>query len=221
VGEPGVGEPGVGEPGVGEPGVGGHAASHAAAAPAGLSPRVSSGDRVYGNTGISCIAGLNVHSGSTYYLILPGHCTASASAWYTSPTMTSATYIGPSVASSFPGDDYGLVRYDNPAIPHPSTFTGVGNAFVGESVCVKTRTTGTHCGTVTALNQTVNYGQDGIVTGLIRTNVCSEPGDDGAVLYSGTIAIGLLSGGSGNCTSGGTTFFQPLAEVLAAYGLTV
>ncbi|MEU1394674.1 hypothetical protein ABZ403_01030 [Micromonospora zamorensis] len=27
--------------------------------------------------------------------------------------------------------------------------------------------------------------------------------------------------GSGNCTSGGTTYYQPIAEVLAAYGLTL
>jgi streptogrisin C len=31
----------------------------------------------------------------------------------------------------------------------------------------------------------------------------------------------VLSGGSGNCTSGGTTFFQPVNEILAVYGLTL
>jgi hypothetical protein len=29
------------------------------------------------------------------------------------------------------------------------------------------------------------------------------------------------SGGSGNCTSGGTTFFQPVTEALSAYGVSV
>ena len=29
------------------------------------------------------------------------------------------------------------------------------------------------------------------------------------------------SGGSGNCTSGGVTFFQPITEILSAYGLSV
>ncbi|MFI8404604.1 serine protease, partial [Streptomyces sp. NPDC085463] len=29
------------------------------------------------------------------------------------------------------------------------------------------------------------------------------------------------SGGSGNCSSGGTTFFQPVTEALSAYGVSV
>ncbi len=37
---------------------------------------------------------------------------------------------------------------------------------------------------------------------------------------TGTI-LGILSGGTGNCTAGGTTYYQPIAEVLAAYGLTL
>lgn len=83
-------------------------------------------------------------------------------------------------------------------------------------------TTGVRCGTVTGLNQTVNYST-GVIYGLIRTNICAEPGDSGGPLYAastGTI-LGILSGGSGNCTSGGTTYYQPIAEVLAAYGLTL
>jgi hypothetical protein len=81
-------------------------------------------------------------------------------------------------------------------------------------------TTGVHCGTVLALNATVNYAE-GTVSGLIQTNICSEPGDSGAPLYDGTILLGLLSGGSGNCASGGISFFQPITEVLSAYGLSV
>ncbi|WP_244167373.1 trypsin-like serine protease, partial [Streptomyces mutomycini] len=68
---------------------------------------------------------------------------------------------------------------------------------------------------------TVNYGGGDIVYGMIRTNVCAEPGDSGGPLYSGTRAIGLTSGGSGNCSSGGTTFFQPVTEALSAYGVSV
>ena len=81
-------------------------------------------------------------------------------------------------------------------------------------------TTGVHSGTVTALNATVNYAE-GTVTGLIRTNVCAEGGDSGGSLFAGTKALGLTSGGSGNCTTGGTTFFQPVTEALSAYGVSV
>lgn len=82
-------------------------------------------------------------------------------------------------------------------------------------------TTGVHSGTVTGLNATVNYGGGDVVSGLIQTNVCAEPGDSGGSLFAGTKALGLTSGGSGNCSSGGTTFFQPVTEALSAYGVSV
>ena len=34
-------------------------------------------------------------------------------------------------------------------------------------------------------------------------------------------ALGLTSGGSGDCKKGGTTFFQPIIPALQAYGVTV
>lgn len=89
------------------------------------------------------------------------------------------------------------------------------------SVTRRGSTTGTHSGSVTGLNATVNYGNGDIVYGMIKTNVCAEPGDSGGPLHSGSKAIGLTSGGSGNCSSGGTTFFQPVTEALSAYGVSV
>jgi hypothetical protein len=62
---------------------------------------------------------------------------------------------------------------------------------------------------------------EGRVTGLTSTSVCSEPGSSGAPLYSGTQAQGVISGGSGNCQTGGTTFFQPINRILSTYGLTL
>jgi streptogrisin C len=62
---------------------------------------------------------------------------------------------------------------------------------------------------------------------MIRTNVCAEPGDSGGSLVTNpgsatTVrAVGLTSGGSGNCRSGGTTYFQPVTEALSANGLTL
>ena len=71
-----------------------------------------------------------------------------------------------------------------------------------------------------ALNATVNYAE-GQVRGLIRTNVCAQPGDSGGSLFAGSTALGLTSGGSGNCTTGGTTYFQPVTEALSVYGVSV
>jgi len=73
---------------------------------------------------------------------------------------------------------------------------------------------------VLAKNATVNYPQ-GTVTGLTRTNVCAEPGDSGGSWLSGSQAQGVTSGGSGNCTSGGIIYFQPVNEILSVYGLTL
>ena len=101
-----------------------------------------------------------------------------------------------------------------------ATITSAANAFVGEAVSRRGSTTGIHTGTVQALNATVNYAE-GTVTGMIQTNVCAEGGDSGGALYAGAVALGLTSGGSGNCSSGGTTYFQPVTEALAAYGVTI
>src|SRR5690606_21286178 len=98
--------------------------------------------------------------------------------------------------------------------------TGARNAVVGETVYRSGSTTGLRSGRVLSLNATVNYPQ-GTVSGLIRTNVCAEPGDSGGSLFAGTSALGLTSGGSGNCRTGGTTYFQPVTEALAAYGVSV
>ncbi|MDN3025843.1 S1 family peptidase [Streptomyces sp. S.PB5] len=184
---------------------------------------LSGGDAVYAS-GWRCSAGVNVQSGSTYYFITAGHCTEGASTWYTSSARS--TTIGPTAATSFPGNDFGLVRYANSAVPHPGTIgsveiTGATTAYIGQSVCRRGSTTGVRCGRVTGLNATVNYGGGEVVSGLIQTNICAEPGDSGGPLHAGDKVIGILSGGSGDCTVGGTTYYQPIQEALSTYGVTV
>lgn len=182
-------------------------------------PLLSAGDAIYGRQ-YRCSLGFNVAIGSTYYFLTAGHCGKLEDTWYTNSSRT--TLIGPTLNFSFPGNDYALVRYDNTSLSHPGGFT-IADASVGESVTRRGSTTGTHSGTVTALNVSVRYGGrlHGVVSGLIQTNVCAEPGDSGGPLYDGTKALGLTSGGSGDCTSGGTTFFQPVREAANAYGATV
>ncbi|SCK15643.1 S1 family peptidase [Streptomyces sp. WMMB 322] len=191
--------------------------------PGKFSKLLQGGDAIYASSW-RCSAGFNVRSGSTYYVVTAGHCTDGAGTWYSNSGRTSV--IGPTVGSSFPGNDYGLIRYSSSSASHPGTaggvdITGAANAYVGMSVTRHGSTTGTHSGTVTGLNATVNYGGGDVVYGMIQTNVCAEPGDSGGSLRSGNTAIGLTSGGSGNCTWGGTTFFQPVVEALNAYGVNV
>jgi streptogrisin B len=180
---------------------------------------LSDGAAIYGGQ-YRCSLGFNVVSGSTYYFLTAGHCGSLVSTWYTNSGHT--TLIGPTISFNFPGSDYALVRYDNTALSHPGGFT-VADPFVGESVKRTGSTSGTHSGTVTALNVTVRYSghPGGTVRGLIQTNVCAEPGDSGGPLYDGSKALGLTSGGSGNCTTGGTTFFQPARAAANAYGVTI
>ncbi|RMI31135.1 S1 family peptidase [Streptomyces triticirhizae] len=190
---------------------------------------LAGGDAIYADAGWRCSAGFNVSIGGAAYFLTAGHCTEGYPDWYTNSSLS--TYIGPSIDASFPGDDYGLVRYDNASVPRPGVvnlyngttrdITGAANATVGLSVTRSGSTTGVTSGTVTGLNATVNYGGGDIVSGLIQTNVCAEPGDSGGPLFSGNTAIGLTSGGSGNCSSGGTTFFQPVVEALNDYGATI
>jgi streptogrisin B len=189
---------------------------------------IAGGQAVYGGSA-RCSLGANVRQRGVAFFITAGHCTTTSATWYANAART--TVLGTRTGSSFPGNDYGIVRYTNTAIPHPSavytypgtvTINGPGNAVAGLAVCRSGSTTGVRCGFVTGLNATVNYPQ-GTVTGLIRTNICAEPGDSGGPLYVAATGqlIGILSGGSGNCTSGGTTFYQPIGEILIAYGITI
>jgi streptogrisin B len=180
-------------------------------------PLLAAGDAIYGGQ-YRCSLGFNVRKGSTYYFLTAGHCGKVAKTWYTNANHS--TLIGPTVDYSFPGNDYALVQYSNTSLSHPGGFTAA-NAFVGENVTRKGSTTGVHSGKVTALNVTVRYSGGGRVSGLIQTTVCAEPGDSGGPLYDGSKAIGLTSGGSGDCRTGGTTFFQPVTEAASTYGVTV
>ncbi|MET9592467.1 S1 family peptidase [Streptomyces sp. NPDC006516] len=188
-----------------------------------FSKLISGGDAIYASSW-RCSLGFNVRSGSTYYFLTAGHCTDGAGTWWSNSAHS--TVLGTTTGSSFPTNDYGIVRYTNTSVAKSGTvgsqdITSAADATVGMSVTRRGSTTGTHSGSVTGLNATVNYGGGDIVYGMIRTNVCAEPGDSGGPLYSGTRAIGLTSGGSGNCTTGGTTFFQPVTEALSAYGVSV
>lgn len=189
---------------------------------------IAGGQAIYGGSS-RCSLGANVRSGTTYFFVTAGHCTNLASTWYANASHT--TVLGTRTGTSFPGNDYGIVRYTNTAITHPSavytypgllTIKAAGTAPVGTLVCRSGSTTGVRCGYITALNATVFYAQ-GAVYGLIRTNICAEPGDSGGPLYIAAtgVIIGILSGGSGNCTTGGVTYYQPIGEILAVYGVTI
>jgi streptogrisin D len=190
--------------------------------PGTFSTKISGGAAIYSG-GYRCSLGFNVRSSSnTYYFLTAGHCGNIGTTWYSNSSLS--TVLGTRAGTSFPGNDYAIIRYTGSAT-HPSavggtTITGAATPAVGTTVTRTGSTTGTRSGRVTALNSTVNY-QEGSVSGLIRTTVCAEGGDSGGPLYGGSTAYGLTSGGSGNCSSGGVTYFQPVTEALSVYGVTV
>ncbi|WP_282701535.1 S1 family peptidase [Streptomyces sp. CC219B] len=188
-------------------------------------PFVAGGDAITGGTG-RCSLGFNVVKGGEPFFLTAGHCTEGITDWQDAD----GNALGSNEVSSFPDDDYGLVKY-TADVDHPSevnlyngsaqAISGAIDATVGMEVTRSGSTTQVHSGTVTGLDATVNYGNGDIVNGLIQTDVCAEPGDSGGSLFSGDKAVGLTSGGSGDCTSGGETFFQSVTEALSATGTEI
>ena len=193
-----------------------------------LSLFAEGGDAIFAG-GARCSLGFNVTTNSGPGILTAGHCAAAGRQW-------SLTQGGRPVAtlkqSTFPGTgDFALLTYDNAATSAPSVvdtgggrtvaITRAAGAQVGLQVSRMGSTTGLHSGRVTALNAAVNY-PEGRVTGLIQTTVCAEPGDSGGSLFTGDgSAIGVTSGGSGDCRTGGVTFFQPVTTALAAVGARI
>ena len=186
----------------------------------GASPIFTNGSR--------CSAGFNVTNGQTGFILTAGHCGPAGTPWFTDTS--GATSIGTTVQSSFPGNDFSLVRYDNTSLDQSSVLdvgngqavrvTGVGDPVVGQEVFRSGSTSGLRSGKVTGLNATVNY-PEGTVSGLVQTTVCAEPGDSGGPLFAQGVALGITSGGSGDCTKGGVTFFQPVTKALTALGVAI
>ncbi|MGW3445163.1 S1 family peptidase [Streptomyces sp. NPDC001076] len=177
------------------------------------------------STGGRCSAGFNVTNGTTDFILTAGHCGPANTVWF-DEGRGNDQQVGTTIDTQFPGNDFSLIQYANGKAGDNADVVAIGNGqgvritgaadpAVGEKVFRSGSTSGLHDGTVTALNATVNY-PEGTVTGLIQTNVCAEPGDSGGPLFSNGIALGVTSGGSGDCTTGGVTFFQPVTRAMAA-----
>jgi streptogrisin B len=187
---------------------------------------VRGGDMLYSSSGSRCRVGFNARHGAVRYALMPGHCVTSATVWYRDPARSQA--VGTSVSSSFPSNDYGIVRYyDHVFAPSEVaagtsviSITSARNPAVGERICMPGLSGGLRCGRVTAVNVTVNHSGS-TVYGLFSANLCMEPGETGGPGFNGSTALGIAVGGQGNCTTGGVTYFQPVVEILAAYGLTI
>lgn len=193
----------------------------AAEAPRTYAAGIVGGDPYFtGN--VRCSIGFSVHGG----FVTAGHCGGqgqSVRGW-------DGSHIGHFQGSSFPGDDLAWVNVGSgwwtepvvlgwDAIPD-RLVRGSNVAPVGSSICRSGSTTGWRCGTVLGHNETINY-EAGAVHEMTGTDACAEGGDSGGSFLTGDQAQGVTSGGHGNCSSGGRTWFQPVNEILNRYGLTL
>ncbi|MFG3494681.1 S1 family peptidase [Streptomyces sp. NPDC047928] len=186
---------------------------------------VAGGDAIYGG-GSRCSAAFNVTKNGVRYFLTAGHCTNISSTW--SATSGGAS-IGVREGTSFPTNDYGIVRYttsDNTG-GRVNLYTGsyqdiasAADAVVGQSINKSGSTTRVTSGRVTAVNVTVNYSS-GPVYGMVRTTACSAGGDSGGAHFLGSVALGIHSGSSGCTGTEGSAIHQPVREALAAYGVAV
>ncbi|MEU4078354.1 serine protease [Streptomyces venezuelae] len=186
---------------------------------------IRGGDAYYMGGGGRCSVGFPVTRGTTQGFATAGHCGRAGTTTSGFNQVAQGSFQG----SIFPGNDMAWVAANGnwTATPYVKGSGGAnvqvtGSVLqpVGSSVCRSGSTTGWHCGTVQQHNTSVTY-PEGTISGVTRTTVCAEPGDSGGSYISGSQAQGVTSGGSGNCSSGGTTFFQPLNPLLQNYGLTL
>jgi streptogrisin C len=181
------------------------------------------GDPYFMGTGGRCSVGFSVQPRG---FVTAGHCGTIG----TTTRGWNNAQQGVFQRSNFPGADAAYVAANT---SWSTTFwvrvsstqgfivSGSNVAAIGATTCRSGSTTGWRCGSITHYNQTVNYPQ-GTVFGLTRTTACAEPGDSGGSFVAANgQAQGVTSGGSGNCTFGGVTFFQPLNPMLNSYGLSL
>ncbi|GAA2117927.1 S1 family peptidase [Streptomyces synnematoformans] len=186
---------------------------------------IRGGDAYYINNSGRCSVGFSVIRGSQNGFVTAGHCGRTGASTSGYNRVAQGTFQG----SVFPGRDMAWVATNSNWTPTPYvkgsgganvTVGGSTQAPVNSSVCRSGSTTGWHCGTIQQHNTSVTY-PEGTINGVTRTTVCAEPGDSGGSYISGDQAQGVTSGGSGNCTSGGTTFYYPVNPILSNYGLSL
>ncbi len=147
------------------------------------------------------------------YLLTAGHChNPELPEWTARDNILEDHYLGPvsQVEFSKAGDwakiDVTGSWWDKQPWPAEVAYwggnedypiNGEASSYLFQTVCHSGFNTGTHCGTVTGLDQTIDYGPSGIVEHLTRAwPMCVGPGDSGGSVFASNQALGILSGAS-------------------------
>lgn len=185
-----------------------------------------------GNRYNSCSIGFAVTRGSTKGFATAGHCGRTGGS-----VSIGGVVVGSVQSSTFPGSDraWASVRSSDVLYGQVNRYNGTNVAVrgsteygVGTAVCRSGYASGWRCGTITALNVTVNYSA-GAVYGLRQSSACVTQGDSGGSWMSGNQAQGVSSGGQLNGGSPGSncsfanpvTYYQRINPLLSAYGISL
>ena len=188
-------------------------------------PYISGGQAIT-TGGSRCSLGFNVKRGGVDHFLTAGHCTNDRRA----PGASGASLLGTVVGTSFPGNDYGIVRYTT-AAPRPGNVSLYNGSYqdiatarnadrrrAGQAQRLDHRPAQRH--DPRRVNQTVSYPQ----------GVGHRPDPHEHLRAAGRQRRRALRrhGGAGpdlgrqrQLHTGGTTFFQPVTEALSVYGAQV
>jgi hypothetical protein len=174
------------------------------------------------------------------YMLTAGHCYAKSADWRAWNSKSEAHYVGHADAGSFPGSDWARIQVNGygtwweegiASWPSQVVYWGVNQSlpiesesqsFVGQIVChTGNGSKNSSCGPVVALDKTIAY-PDGIVYHMTEVHGSGwfvAHGDSGGPVWSGTSALGLLSGGSEVDPTVG--LYQEVTEATEALGVRV
>jgi len=200
------------------------------------------------NETVLCTAGFKA-IGNTYgnrFMLTAGHCAKEwpnwvafdmddpgPEGWFTEKE------IGPTAADDWPGGDWAVINANgsewdgNPwpsevaywTVDHQRTINSESSSYMGEYVCKSGVASGSSCGYVTKLDQTVPYEAPGnpVVYHLTKyEGICRGGGDSGGPVFIGNTALGIHSGGEGElCGAGAIGFYSEITRVTDQLGVSV
>ncbi|MBV1849409.1 proprotein convertase P-domain-containing protein [Catellatospora sp. NEAU-YM18] len=197
---------------------------------------VRGGDKWVPGTEGPCTIGFAVTgSGGSRHFLSAGHCTndVNQAAYGKDGTRIGTSNVGGNHTVNAMEGDFGLIDVDQAGwtlspvvtangVAADVTITGSKDAVVGTAVCHSGTTSKWKCGSVTKVNQTVNYGSFS-VGGLTYASTCGQSGDSGGawVTVSDAKAVGLHEGGYSDSCGQQEAWFQPVNEALAKWNLTL
>lgn len=191
---------------------------------------VVGGHNIYFGSGSGCSLGFSAirNVDGSKRMITAGHCTEGEA----TVRGYDGAHMGSVVSTVFDLEgDFGVSTVVDPWVQtakierYNGTFgsvSGSTEAPVGASVCRSGYATGYRCGTIQSRENVLIYpwrGSYRVVGGLTSSTACSGPGDSGGPVVSGTQAQGIHSGATVHaCSYDGTSYYQPINEVLTKYG---